>query len=504
VDAILTGEIASEADLESRKKDFASKARLSSLPSNADILGTATLQERERLKMLIRKPTRTLSGVSVIAAMTSPARCPHGTCVPCPGGISCPSPQSYTGREPAALRAGQHGYDPYNQVRARLGQLNEIGHPLDKAELIIMGGTITSRPLGYQHWFIKRCIEAMNDYPNPPVKRPKWRSFQEVAQANEGALVRNIGTTFETRPDWCRPEQIRRMLSLGGTKVELGVQSIRDETLLRMKRGHTAEDTMKANTALREAGLKVGFHMMPGLPGTTAEEDLEVFRDLFRDSRFRPDYLKIYPTLVVEGTELYELYRQGEYHPLGDEEAAELVSRIKALLPTYVRLQRVQRDIPAQLIIAGVKKSNLRQLASLKLKGRGGRCRCIRCREAGLRGVIDGCFRIKHEVYEACGAKEHFLSFEDEEETLLGFLRLRLGRSARVRELHVYGPLVPLGTRKEGWQHRGYGTRLMGAAEELSRENGYEALEITSGIGARGYYRRLGYDLKGPYMAKAL
>ncbi|MDM7935055.1 MAG: tRNA uridine(34) 5-carboxymethylaminomethyl modification radical SAM/GNAT enzyme Elp3, partial [Methanothrix sp.] len=348
------------------------------------------------------------------------------------------------------------------------------------------------------------CLEAMNDYSRPPEDRPGWRSFQEVAQANEGALVRNIGTTFETRPDWCRPEQIQRMLSLGGTKVELGVQSIRDETLLRMKRGHTVEDIVKANWALREAGLKVGFHMMPGLPGTTPEEDLEVFRDLFSDSRFRPDYLKIYPTLVIEGTELYELYRRGEYHPLGDEDAAELVSHIKELLPPYVRLQRVQRDIPAKLIVAGVKKSNLRQLASLRLKERGGRCRCIRCREAGLRGVVDGCFELKHEVYEACGAEEHILSFEGEDETLLGFLRLRLGRSARVRELHVYGPLVPLGTRKEGWQHRGYGTRLVEAAEELAREMGYGALEITSGIGARGYYRKLGYELREPYMAKVL
>jgi elongator complex protein 3 len=504
VDAILSGEIASDADLEARKKDFASIARLASLPSNADILGTALPEERERLKMLVRKPTRTLSGVSVIAAMTSPARCPHGTCVPCPGGINCPSPQSYTGREPAALRAGQHGYDPYEQVRARLGQLDEIGHPLDKAELIIMGGTITSRPLGYQHWFIKRCLEAMNDYPSQPKERPEWRSFQEVAQANESALVRNIGTTFETRPDWCQPEQIQRMLSLGGTKVELGVQSISDEALLRMKRGHTVEDTVNANRALRDAGLKVGFHMMPGLPRTTPAEDLEVFRDLFQDNRFRPDYLKIYPTLVVEGTELYELYRRGEYAPLGDEDAAELVSRIKALLPPYVRLQRVQRDIPAQLIVAGVKKSNLRQLASLKLKRRGGRCRCIRCREAGLRGVVEGSFELKHETYEACGAEEHFFSFEDEAETLIGFLRLRLGDTARVRELHVYGPLVPLGTRKDGWQHRGYGTRLVEAAEEMAREKGYGILEITSGIGARGYYRKLGYDLKGPYMAKAL
>lgn len=511
VDAILSGEISSDADLESQKKALASKAGLASLPSNADILSAARPEEHERLRMLVRKPTRTLSGVSVVAAMTSPARCPHGTCVPCPGGINCPSPQSYTGREPAALRAAQHSFDPYDQVMARLCQLDEIGHPLDKAELIIMGGTITSRPLGYQHWFIKRCLEAMNDYPLPPLPlavKPRWQSFQEAALANESALVRNIGTTFETRPDWCRPAQIERMLSLGGTKVELGVQSIRDDVLLRMKRGHTVEDTVKANRSLREAGLKVGFHMMPGLPGTTPDEDLQVFRDLFSDSRFRPDYLKIYPTLVVDGTELYELYRRGEYSPLADADAAELVSRIKELLPPYVRLQRVQRDIPAQLIAAGVKKSNLRQLAGLRLKERGGRCRCIRCREAGLRGVVEGSFELKHEVYEACEAEEHFFSFEDEEETLIGFLRLRLSQgragAARIRELHIYGPLVPLGTRKEGWQHRGYGARLVEAAEELAMERGYETLEITSGIGARGYYRKLGYEQKGPYMAKSL
>jgi elongator complex protein 3 len=508
VEALLAGDIKNLADLESAKKSFASSLGLASLPSNADILSAARPQERDRLKMLIRKPTRTLSGVSVIAAMTSPARCPHGTCIPCPGGIACPSPQSYTGREPAALRAGQHNYDPYEQVRARLSQLDEIGHPLDKAELIIMGGTITSRPLGYQHWFIKRCLEAMNDYPNPAPSSSDagWRSFQDTALANESALVRNIGTTFETRPDWCRPSEIQTMLSLGGTKVELGVQSIRDDALQRINRGHTVDDTGKANLLLREAGLKVGFHMMPGLPGTTPADDLEVFKNLFSDSRFRPDYLKIYPTLVVEGTRLYEQYIRGEYEPLGDNEAAELVCRIKELLPPYVRLQRVQRDIPAQLIVAGVKKSNLRQLAGGKLKERGGRCRCIRCREAGLRGVVEGDFRLKHDVYEACGGEEHFFSFEDENETLVGFLRLRLSNSnsARVRELHVYGPLVPLGTRKEGWQHRGFGSRLVEAAENASRNRGYETLEITSGIGARGYYRKLGYDLKGPYMAKSL
>ncbi len=504
VDAILTGQIKTETDLVSRKKDVSSSLGLSTLPSNADILSQALPQERELLKMLVRKPTRTLSGVAVIAAMTSPARCPHGTCVPCPGGIECVSPQSYTGREPAALRAGQHGYDPYAQVTARLGQLGEIGHPLDKSELIIMGGTISSRPLGYQHWFVRRCLQAMNDYPGTNGPGSGWQSFAGLAMANETASVRNIGTTFETRPDWCGPKEIDEMRCLGATKVELGVQSTRDDLLQNMKRGHTVEDSVTANRNLREAGLKVGFHMMPGLPGSTPEVDLEVFRNLFTDSRFRPDYLKIYPTLVIEGTELYRQYLKGEYEPLGDAAAAELVSRIKERLPGYVRLQRVQRDIPAQLIVAGVKKSNLRQLASQNLRARGGKCRCIRCREAGLRKVLQADVELKHDAYEACGGMEHFFSFVAEDDTLVGFLRLRLGARALVRELHVYGPMVPIGTRSDGWQHQGYGTRLLEAAEVLAREEGYKALEITSGIGARGYYRRLGYNLCENYMTKSL
>ncbi len=504
VELILAGEIKDEASLEASKKRVSSDLRLASLPSNADILGQAASTERLALKMLVRKPTRTLSGVAVIAAMTSPARCPHGTCVPCPGGILCVSPQSYTGREPAALRAEQHGYDPYDQVTARLAQLDEIGHPLDKSELIIMGGTMTSRPLGYQHWFVKRCLQAMNEYPGAPAPRASWQSFAALKRANETASVRNIGTTFETRPDWCGPKEIKEILSLGATKVELGVQSLNDDLLQNMSRGHTVEDTVKANCNIREAGLKVGFHMMPGLPGSSPEVDLKVFQDLFSDSRFRPDYLKIYPTLVVEGTELYRQYLRGEYEPLGDDDAAELVSRIKEILPGYVRLQRVQRDIPSPLIVAGVKKSNLRQLARQRLEARGGRCRCIRCREAGLRKIVSAELALRHESYEACGGMEHFISFEAEDDTLVGFLRLRLGARARVRELHVYGPMVPIGTRTDGWQHRGYGARLVEEAETLALEAGYSALEITSGIGARGYYRRLGYDLCEPYMAKVL
>ncbi|NYT01483.1 MAG: tRNA uridine(34) 5-carboxymethylaminomethyl modification radical SAM/GNAT enzyme Elp3 [Methanosarcinales archaeon] len=548
VEAVLQGQVKTPADLEKRKRQAASELGLSSLPSNADILAQALPEERDRLKLLVRKPTRTLSGVAVIAAMTSPARCPHGICVPCPGGIRAlaSSPQSYTGQEPAALRAGQHGYDPYRQVHARLRQLEEIGHPVDKAELIIMGGTITSRPLGYQQWFVKRCLQAMNDYPltdplpsdpspsgqglashlpsrpslsecslsghqpspqpvrDPPASGPSgWQSFREAAELNQRARVRNVGMTFETRPDWCRPGHIQSMLSLGATKVELGVQSIRDEILAGIRSGHDRAATVDANRNLREAGLKVGFHMMPGLPGSSPSRDLEEFRELFQSPDFRPDYLKIYPTLVVEGTELYDLYRRGEYIPLGDEEAAELISRVKEIIPPYTRLQRVQRDIPARLIVAGVKKSNLRQLAEERLRAREGRCRCIRCREAGLQGVSPGQAKLQVESYEACGAQEHFISYLSGQDVLVGFLRLRLGEKARVRELHVYGPLIPLG-RRGGWQHQGYGAGLLQAAEEMAVLAGYRSIEVTSAIGVRDYYRRLGYRIALPYVVKDL
>lgn len=496
------------------KRKVGRKFCLSDLPKNADILAMADEGEKDRLKLLVRKPTRTLSGVAVVAAMTSPASCPHGVCVPCPGGVGrrdgCPTPQSYTGREPAALRAAQQDYDPYRQVRVRLRQLEEIGHPLDKVDLIVMGGTITSRPLGYQYWFVKRCLEAMNDYPGPvgesndtEVPKPR-KSFLEVARANESSRIRNVGTTFETRPDWCRTAQIRNMLLLGGTKVELGVQSTDDDLLAEMRRGHTVQDSIEANRALREAGLKVGFHMMPGLLGSDLQRDLASFRDLFELEGFRPDYLKIYPALVVEGTELYDRYLWGEYSPLEDEEATELISRVKELIPPYTRLQRVQRDIPAPQIVAGVKKSNLRQLAKERLLARGGTCRCIRCREAGLRGVPEDVeVSLKDLSYRACGGEERFLSYEGEDGTLAGFLRLRLSEKARVRELHVYGPMTPLG-KKGRWQHRGFGSKLLAEAEKIAQDRGYDSLEVTSGIGARPYYRRHGYELLEPYMIKRL
>ena len=503
----LASRIASDTrtDVQAIKRRFARELGLPAVPRNSAILSAADPADYPALRRrLLVKPTRTLSGVAPVAVMTSPAPCPHGRCLPCPGGPDHPfaSPQSYTGEEPAARRAREHDYDPYAQVAARLEHYVLLGHHVDKAELIVMGGTITAREPEYQAWFVGRCLAAMNDRGTGSVSAGADPGLE--AARNESAAVRCVALTFETRPDCATRDGIDRMLDLGVTKVELGVQHLSDEVLAYIRRGHTVAETVRANTELRDAGLKVGFHMMPNLPGSPLELDRATYRQLFDDPRFRPDFLKLYPTLVTPGAELEALYRSGEYAPFEEETLVDILAEIKGGLPEYVRLQRIQRDIPAKLIVAGSRHSNFRQLCQQRLAAMGGRCRCIRCREAGLLHVTHADVSLRRETYRAAGAEEHFLSFEGQDGTLVGFLRLRLSELARVRELHVYGPMLPIGSRAEGWQHRGFGERLVQSAEELARDAGYTSLQITSGIGARGYYRRLGYGLAGPYMAKGL
>ena len=299
------------------KIDVCRKYRLSSVPKNSAILAAATKQEHETLrKILLVKPSRTLSGVAPVAVMTSPYPCPHGKCLPCPGGPDHPfhSPQSYTGEEPAAKRAREHNYDPFAQVHARLEQFEILGHRVEKVELIVMGGTMTARPAEYQDEFVARCIEAMNFYPdgNPAAQAPPVAT---VEAENETAAVRCVAITFETRPDWSRREHIMQMLDLGVTKVELGVQHVNDEILAFNRRGCTVADTVEANRLLRDAGIKVGFHMMPNLPHSTIESDKEMFETIFSDPRFKPDFLKIYPTLVTPGSEIEDLWKRGKYVP---------------------------------------------------------------------------------------------------------------------------------------------------------------------------------------------
>lgn len=532
LEKVITGEIKTENQLNKIKKDVSKHYHLASLPRNGDVIIQGSPKEQAIVKdFLRRKPVRTMSGVAVVAVMTSPAPCPHGVCLPCPGGPNSTfkSPQSYMGREPATMRAIQHNFDPYSQVTSRLSQLKNIGHDVEKVELIIMGGTFSARSLDYQEWFVKRCLEAMNDFTGREWRKSAWKigksvpyiPLEEVQKANEKAEIRNVGITFETRPDWAAQKHVDEFLRLGGTKVELGVQSVYDFVLTRMQRGHGVAEIVKANQILRDSAFKVGFHMMPHLPGSDSKLDFRGFKKLFEDSRFRPDYLKIYPTLVTEGTPLYRLWKAGDYEALSDEEAAELIADIKGILPKWVRLQRIQRDIPAYQIIAGVRKSNLRQLAEEKLREKGGKCRCIRCREIGhtdLKGrkINPEDIDLTVETYKACGGTENFIAFEDlAADVLIGFTRLRfpsaphrpeLQNAALIRELHVYGSMVPIGkeAKQKEWQHRGYGKELLENAEEIARENGYQKLAIISGIGAREYYRKFGYTLDNVYMSKVL
>jgi elongator complex protein 3 len=396
-------------------------------------------------------------------------------------------------------------------VRARLDQFRALGHHADKAELIVMGGTMTARAADYQRWFVSECLRAMNE--SGGGGSPAAGSLEAIAEENEKADVRCVALTFETRPDYCREEHVRGMLPLGVTKVELGVQHVDDRILDLNRRGCHLADAVLANRLLRDHGFKVGFHVMPNLPGASPAEDEGMFSALFSDERLRPDFLKIYPTLVTPGSGIEDLYRDGGYEPYPEGILIDLIARAKAMIPPYVRLQRVQRDIPARLITAGSVHGNLRQLARARLSELGGSCHCIRCREAGRR-TVQGTPALEVLTYPCCGGTEHFISAAAGD-ALIGYARLRLpgtpaepvpGDSSILRELHVYGPVVPLG-REAGlreWQHRSYGGLLLREAEEVSRSEGLGRIAVLSGIGVRPYYRKRGYERRGYYMVKEL
>ncbi|MDI9435450.1 MAG: tRNA uridine(34) 5-carboxymethylaminomethyl modification radical SAM/GNAT enzyme Elp3 [Euryarchaeota archaeon] len=530
---ILKGKIKNRKDLEKAKLTVCREYGLDRFPRNSEILQTATSDEKELVTPILKKkPTRTISGVAVVAVMCPPHKCPHGRCLYCPE--STLAPPSYTGEEPAALRARMYDFDPYRQVYNRLNQLKSIGHPLDKVELIIMGGTFPSRFLCFQEWFITHCLQAMVDFGvkehqivsadervTPNISN-KFQYLADVQRANETSSVRCVGMTFETRPDYSKKEDVDRMLQMGVTRVELGVQTIYNFIYHRVQRGHRVEDTINATRFLKDSGIKVAMHLMPGL-FSDHERDLRMFKRIFSDEHYQPDMLKIYPCLVTKGSKLHELWEKGEYQPYSTEEAVKLITDVKKILPKWVRTMRIQRDIPSQLIEAGVQKSNLGELVYKRLEEEGVQCQCIRCREVGHQAA-QGTYTHKENVtlqrenYRASEGEEIFLSMEDaKSDVLLGFLRLRMPsekahrpeinqNTALIRELHVYGPMMPLGERTdELWQHKGYGEELIKTAETISTQE-YDRKEIliTSGIGVRNYYRKFGYERKGPYMAKKL
>ena len=459
----------------------------------------------------MRKFARTVSGVTPVAVMTEPFHCP-GECLYCP--TYPDAPQSYTPESPAVLRAKKCEYDARRQVELRVRILSEMGHPTDKIELIIMGGTFLAHPVEYQYRFIKECYDGLNGEGSA--------TLEEAKRRNETAKHRSTGLCVETRPDWCGQAEIDRMLEFGTTRVELGVQTLDDEIYRLGKRGHTVADVVKATALLRENAFKVHYHWMPGLPGATPETDRALSEKLFIDERFRPDGLKLYPTMVIEGTELERWYREGRYQPYDTETMIRLLAAIKALVPGYVRISRVLRDIPAQFITAGCNNS-LRGRVKEQMKQEARECRCIRCREFGHRakdGWKTGNPHLVRMDYGASGGREIFLSFEDENETLFGLLRMRIQSkpvpalsqgqsqiSALIRELHVFGPEVSLREKKsEAAQHRGLGKALLRGAERIAKDEfRVEQMTILSGVGAREYYRsEFGYHLQGNYMVKEL
>jgi len=437
--------------------------------------------------------------------MTEPLQCP-GQCVYCPTYQA--TPKSYTPESPAVLRAIRCDYDAGKQVRSRLKALTEMGHPTDKVELIVMGGTFPAFPEDYQYQFIKECLDGLNGEDSA--------DLEEAKQRNQTAKHRCTGLCLETRPDWCGEEEIERMLRFGATRVELGVQMLDDEIYRLTRRGHKVEDVVRATALLRQHGFKVHYHWMPGLPGSTPEHDLELSRKLFDNERFKPDGLKLYPTMVVEGTELERWYQENRYQPYDVKTMVNLMIDIKSIVPKYVRISRVLRDIPAKFITAGCKDS-LRGVVKQRMKQRGIECKCIRCREYGHRareGRQTGEPRLVRMDYGAAGGNEIFLSFEDENETLFAILRMRIQpkietseNSALIRELHVYGPEVPLAEQnREAAQHKGLGKALLREAERIAAEEfGAPQMTILSGVGAREYYRtEFGYQSRGDYMVRDL
>jgi len=502
-DRLARGDVRGKEDLQRVKSELVRVHRLQGIPPDSEILLHAPTPLRGTFDDLLRvKPTRSASGVAVVSVMTPPRACPHGTCIFCPGGPRLGTPQSYVGSEPAARRAAFHRYDAQAQTEARVEQLRRTGHSTDKVELIILGGTFSSFEAGFRESFVKGCFDGLNGVVS--------QSLAEAHARNESGASRCIGLTVETKPDCLTRPEVEECLRLGTTRVELGVQTTHDDVLRLVNRGHTDEDTRAATRRAKDAGLKLGYHMMPGLPGSDVDRDVESFRAIFEDPDYRPDMLKVYPTLVVEGTGLYTMWKHGRFRPMTTEEAVDLIASVKAIVPPWVRIHRIQREIGADAILGGPTKGDLRMRAQRRLRTLGGVCRCIRCREVGLRRTPfpPGDIRLHRAEYEASGWREAFLSWEDAERTVLvGYARLRLcSAGSFLRELRVFGQVVPIAAHPgERWQHRGYGAQLLKECERIAaEEDARRELLVTSGVGVRGYYERFGYARRGPYMVKAL
>lgn len=479
----------------------------------------------------MRRAVRTLSGVTIVTSLVKPYPCP-GECTYCP--LDERMPKSYLSEEPAAMRALMLHFDPFEQMARRIEALENNGHPTDKIEFIVKGGTWNSYPLAYQYWFILRSFEACNTYGK---KNPKYTKLTETSsleklkaelykqqRLNEGAKHRIIGLTLETRPDCINKHTIWQMREQGCTRLELGIQHTDDHVLELTKRGHTTERSREATELLRNYGYKVDFHLMPQLPGATPKMDLEMMESIFTDPGFKPDMIKIYPCTVVKGSELYDLFMQGKYKAYPTRDLIDIIKTFKSHLPRYSRVSRLIRDIPGQYIEEGNKVTNLRQVIEMEMKKDGTTCKCLRCREIGHVNTDGWTAKQLEPVlfideYETRGGIEYFISYEDKKrQVVFAFCRLRVvtvpvihpnkklnSYGAYIRELHTYGQLVRIGKQqKESTQHKGLGHKLVVQAEKIVKKAKVDKLAVISGVGVRGYYRKWGYKLEKTYMVKKM
>lgn len=465
------------------------------------------------------KPVRTLSGVTTVTVLTKPYPCP-GECIFCPTDERLP--KSYLPDEPGARRGLDHNYNPFSQVTARITSLGDVGHPTDKIELLILGGTWSCYKREYQEWFIQRCFEAMNvSGSNPVLLDEKSDELENVHLVNETAIHRNVGLTIETRPDHVNLAELRWLRRLGVTKVQMGVQSLDDHILALNKRGHTVDDAKRAVALLRAAGFKIVLHWMPNLLGATPESDREDFLRLWQG--ICPDELKIYPTQLLANADLYDYWQRGEYTPYTTSELISLIADIKPFIPPYCRVNRVIRDIPSTEVVEGNKRTSLRQDVQAELTRRGMHCNCIRCREIRGGQVDIASLQLDDFVYHADGAEEHFLSFvtpvdDAQRSRIAGFLRLSLpradspsvgmsdlDRSAIIREVHVYGQSLEIGADRDGIaQHAGLGTQLLDLADQIARQKGFTRIAVIAAVGTRQYYLGRGFERGELYLIKNL
>ncbi|HPS33370.1 MAG TPA: tRNA uridine(34) 5-carboxymethylaminomethyl modification radical SAM/GNAT enzyme Elp3 [Anaerolineaceae bacterium] len=469
-------------------------------------------EDAELLARIRMKPVRTLSGVTTITVLTKPFPCP-GECIFCPSETDMP--QSYLPDEPGARRGVENEFDPYRQVSSRLKALREVGHPTDKIELLILGGSWSAYPREYREWFTRRCFEALNEE-NPQDDQPEAK-LVDAQQRNETGAHRCVGLVLETRPDLITREELIFNRRLGATKLQIGIQSMDENVLALNRRGHSAAQAIEAVRLIRAAGYKLVAHWMPNLLGATLESDRADFARLWETGSIQPDELKIYPCQLLRSAELYRYWERGDYQPYTEAELISLLADIKPGVPRYCRINRVIRDIPSPNVVEGNRNTSLRQDVARELERRGTPCACIRCREV-RRGQVDvGALRLNDLVYGTASTEEHFLSFDTREDKLAGFLRLSLPLetnalrladlegAAIIREVHVYGQSIEVGAGLPGAaQHVGLGSRLLLEAERISREGGYANLAVISAVGTRRYYAARGFEPRELYMVKPL